>query len=124
MAIFKREPAATWRASELEIAEVAAEGWRRLQLRGELDMASVPLLLDALAEARPEDGAGGVELDMSEVSFIDSTGVRALISIDALCREAGRAWRIARAPRQVRRVLMIAGVFDRLPVEAGEDALA
>lgn len=124
MAIFKREPAATWRASELEIAELVADGWLRLQLRGELDMASVPLLLDALAEARPAGDASGIEVNLREVTFIDSTGVRALISIDELCREAGRLWRIAQAPEQVRRVLRIAGVLDRLPVQAGEDALA
>jgi len=50
-----------------------------IRLVGELDLATAPEVLAAVQSAVAEDGDGRLVLDMREVSFIDSTGVRALL---------------------------------------------
>ena len=53
----------------------------RLRLVGELDLATSPALLEAAAEASKKARPGGVTLDLSELTFLDSTGISAIISI-------------------------------------------
>lgn len=49
---------------------------RGLRLVGELDMASAPEVTEALASL---DGDGQLTLDLSELTFIDSTGLHAIL---------------------------------------------
>jgi anti-anti-sigma factor len=49
-------------------------GTCRLVLRGELDLATVPRLVHAL-----EDAGDDVVLDLRDLTFMDSTGVRVLL---------------------------------------------
>jgi anti-anti-sigma factor len=53
-------------------------GVRGLRLVGELDMGSVPLLVEAFSA-----GTGQAVLDVSELSFIDSSGIHALVDLAA-----------------------------------------
>lgn len=62
------------------------DGVRVLRVQGELDVVSAPPLLDGAAALA--EGARGVVLDLSEVTFCDSSGVRL---VDRLSREAARA---------------------------------
>jgi anti-sigma B factor antagonist len=60
--------------------ETAIDGRRAvLAVRGEIDMATVDGLRDAL-EAALASGAGEVWVDLTEVDFLDSTGLSALVS--------------------------------------------
>lgn len=67
----------------LQIQESPMNGWLRLSLAGELDLASTPLLEDRLARLRALKDP--VRLDLSNLHFIDSTGLQLLI------RELGEA---------------------------------
>ena len=82
---------------------------------GELDAASAPEL-DAVL--REQLAAGPVVLDLSELTFMDSSGVRTL---DAILREgAERAWSLTVRPdihRGARRVLELTGMIDALSFE-------
>jgi anti-anti-sigma factor len=72
-------------------------------MEGELDISTVPRLRDALREARGQD-VPLVRLDISQLSFIDSTGLRALL---VAAREAEvEGWRLAltRAPAHVQQM--------------------
>lgn len=60
-----------------EIHEGNADGCLRLSLTGELDLASAPRLEDRLAPLRARNSP--VRLDLSNVQFIDSTGIQLLI---------------------------------------------
>jgi anti-sigma B factor antagonist len=63
---------------------------RVVVLRGELDVATIPSLDKALGAVRV-DGARKVLLDLSEVTFIDSTGLmRLLTALRELERRGGR----------------------------------
>lgn len=86
----------------------------RVVATGELDLSTVAQLDAALRE---QLAAGEVLLDLRELDFMDSTGVRML---DAVLRDADReGWRLgicsAMAP-QVRQVLEITGVLAQLPL--------
>lgn len=52
---------------------------RTLALAGEIDLASSPLLVDAL-ETAVADGARQVVLDFADVTFINSTGLGAMVA--------------------------------------------
>jgi anti-anti-sigma factor len=82
---------------------------------GELDIASAPEFESAIADATAEPGAELV-LDLRELTFMDSTGLRALAQTNARADEAGFALSIVRGPRQIERVLEISGLADLLPL--------
>lgn len=84
----------------------------RITLAGELDLATTP-------EVEPVLRANGVRqrvLDLRELTFMDSTGLRALAQTNARAGEAGFALSIVRGPRQIERVLEISGLAELLPL--------
>ena len=84
---------------------------RTILLEGEIDMATAPFLGDALSEAL--DSAEGVVVDMAGVTFIDSTGLHALVQA-ALSMNGAGPLVLAHVPPGVQRVLKIVGM-DELP---------
>jgi anti-anti-sigma factor len=82
-------------------------------LAGELDLATVPEL-EARAEQLCAEGRELV-LDMSEVAFIDSTGLLAILKTRELCAERGCGFFLTRGPPAVQRLFELTGLDDRLP---------
>lgn len=82
---------------------------------GEIDIASAPSLDDALAAAI-DGGSGPVAVDLRSVSFMDSSGLRSLLTARRRLAEDDRSLGLVCGPGPVRRVLEVAGVMDRLPV--------
>lgn len=84
-----------------------------ISLDGELDMASAPLLAGALdgAELAPDTM---IVLDLQSLQFIDSTGLRAILSLRERCRESGQQFAVTRGSPQVQRLLDITGVAEHL----------
>jgi anti-anti-sigma factor len=56
-----------------------------------------------------------VILDLREVSFIDSTGLRLLVFAAARSRSHGDRLRIMRGSKAVERVLLVSGLEQSLP---------
>lgn len=84
-----------------------------MSLRGELDLSSVDRVEKELAEveaAAPET----IVLDLSELSFLDSTGLRLIVTADQRARRAGRRLAIVRGPETVQRVFTITRLEERL----------
>jgi anti-anti-sigma factor len=82
--------------------KVLREDHGSFRLLGELDLATAGHLLALLPEMTT-DGAGPLELDLSDLEFIDSAGVRAIVSI---ALETGSRQVILKSPRgEVLRVL-------------------
>jgi len=93
----------------LEILEIQEREWVRLRLVGELDVGST----DAVAERLRELGAASqrVRIDLSTVTFIDSSGVRLLVHALRDSRRDG--WELEvdqQLPPQVRRVFNLANL--------------
>lgn len=80
-----------------------------LRLNGELDVAEADALIERAAEALPEHG--DLVFDVGELTFIDSSGVRALVTVAGMMPQGGRL--VLRAPTSaVRRVLDLVGLSD------------
>jgi anti-anti-sigma factor len=77
------------------------------RMRGELDIATYGQADAALAPLFGTEG--DVELDVSELSFVDSSGIRLFIRLHQSLGEAGNLVLVAPAPH-VARVLEIAGL--------------
>lgn len=82
---------------------------------GELDIATTPELEQALADATA-DSVQEIVLDLRELTFMDSTGLRALAQANSRAEERGVTLSIIRGPRQIERVLEISGLGALLPL--------
>jgi anti-anti-sigma factor len=80
-----------------------------LRLKGELDMSGIERFERVLA-AKPEPGVQTFVLDMRGLTFIDSSGLRALIMADQRVRSAGGRFVVVRGPARVNEVLEVTGV--------------
>jgi len=87
----------------------------RIAPSGELDIATNPALEQAIAEATSEPGAKLV-LDLRELTFMDSTGLRTLAQTNARAAADDFTLAIVRGPRQIERVLEISGLGALLPL--------
>lgn len=86
-----------------------------VRLDGELDMAGTFLLEPRLDELVAEPPDGGVVFDLRGLSFVDSTGLAALVSGQQRLAEEGVPTRFYRGSDDVQRVFTVAGVDDVLP---------
>ena len=84
---------------------------------GELDIATVELLERALLEVERADSAR-IVLDLSGLSFIDSTGLRLLLDVNERCGGAADRLRVIAGSPAVERLLDIVGLRERLPLIA------
>ena len=66
-----------------------SEGVRRIVLVGEFDLAAMPTAETSLAEATA-NGYAALEIDLSALTFLDSSGVRSLMITVDRCRDRGR----------------------------------
>lgn len=82
---------------------------------GELDIATTPELEQALADAT-DRGVTEIVLDLRELTFMDSTGLRALAQASTRADAAGVDLAIVRGSRQIERVLEISGLRALLPL--------
>lgn len=94
-----------------------------VQVDGELDLASAPLLESHIDSAEVA-AAETVVLDLRGVQFIDSTGLRAIFGAHSRARERGQEFAITRGPEQVQRLLSITRMGEHLRiVDAPEEVL-
>jgi anti-sigma B factor antagonist len=105
----------------LEVVTEERDGLAHVALKGELDLSTVGKLEDELL--RLEGGPRLVVIDMSQLSFLDSTGLRAVVTADERAREAGRRLVIVRGPDAVQRVFAITRLEERLEMVDDADAV-
>jgi anti-sigma B factor antagonist len=84
-------------------------------LHGELDLANAPLL-DAALQQEKVAGAAGVVIDLRELRFLDSSGLRAILRAQETSNQRGQAFSITRGSGQVQRLLSITHALDELPI--------
>jgi anti-sigma B factor antagonist len=82
-------------------------------MEGELDMANAPLL-----QSRIESGelaaAKTVVLDLQQLTFLDSTGLRVILAARELCWRRGQEFAVTPGSQQVQRLLSVTGVGEHL----------
>jgi anti-sigma B factor antagonist len=87
-----------------------------LSLEGEMDLATSPALRQHLLDLR-DDGVSQVVVDLSELQFIDSTGLGALVAAVKRYREHGGDIVLRKPTASVGRVLEIAGLTRVFEIE-------
>jgi len=107
-------------ADELLVETVRAADQITVTVRGEVDAHTADRLRDEL------DGLAGephVRLDLSDVGFMDSSGLRVLIASQRRLGEAGGQFEVVAASRPLIRLFEIAGVAEHLglPSSSGAD---
>ena len=80
-----------------------------VSVSGELDQSTAPELRAALAEAFGEPH-GGVLVDLSDCSFIDSTGLSLLVETKRRLAEDDRRFGVCCPDADVRRLLELTGI--------------
>ena len=110
-----REPAPAAELPPLDV-DVTRTGYGALlEIAGELDIATVPHVRAALA-AEPLASAAAVVVDLTGLTFMDSTGLSALIELSHdLASRAGRM-AIACPEGPARLLLDVTGVAEQLSV--------
>ncbi len=79
-------------------------------LTGSIDLVTRQRVIDAGREQL--DSGRELTIDMSGVSFIDSTGIGALVELDAAARAAGLSFKVGERSDRVERVLRITGLSE------------
>jgi anti-anti-sigma factor len=99
--------------AQLDLEKVSASNGSNLvtRLNGKLSLETVHNFIQTL---RPEPAAHLV-LDMNGVSFLDSAGVGALVSLFVHRRNNGQSFALAALTQQGMAVLQVAGLVKLLP---------
>ncbi len=81
------------------------------KLRGSLDLATAPTVRAALSEAA-EQGSHDVIVDLTQLEFLDSTGLGALIGAQRRTTERGASFRLIVSDGRISRLLNITGLIN------------
>ena len=79
-----------------------------LVLRGELDLTTARIAEEALADA--EQSHELVALDLRNLSFMDSTGLRLIVVAEQRARQSGHRLVIVQGPPWVQRLFEVTGI--------------
>jgi anti-anti-sigma factor len=93
-------------SNPLELRTEEDNGVARVVAGGELDLSSAEQLEEELKRNEQEEPPLLV-LDLRELTFMDSTGLRTVIAADARARDRGGRLVIVRAPEEVDRVFRL-----------------
>jgi anti-sigma B factor antagonist len=95
---------------------VSTDGDRStVALRGELDLSGVDRARQAIEQAEAGE-AQLLVLDLSELDFIDSTGLEVMLRAARRAQEEGRRLIVQRPSRYVRRLLAMTAIDQSLDI--------
>lgn len=111
---------------KFEITSHTEGGRGIIALAGEIDGRAAEQLVAEFERFLANPEPDGLVLDMAQISFVDSAGLRAVISVEAGAREARVPLTVVAPPAAVIEVLRTTGLGDRLtlgprPTGGGDD---
>ena len=89
-----------------------ADGPLRVVLRGEIDYANAAQITRTIREAIAAHRPKAVEVDLSAVVLLDSSGIGVLVNAMRAAEEVGSAYRVEGPNRKVRDQLRITGLLE------------
>jgi anti-sigma B factor antagonist len=92
-----------------------------IRIGGEIDLATSARLATTL-DHYGNDGSSAVTLDLSRVTFFDSSGVRVLVDAVHGLEQSDRTFALAQPSTAVRRVLEMSGVIELFTFEGDGDS--
>jgi anti-sigma B factor antagonist len=102
-----------------ELRDAVCDGRHTLALYGELDIVSAGELKDMLLEIS-RDGTSGVTLDLSGLTFMDSTGLYMVLFAQELTRRHGCDFSLIPGSPQIQRVFELTSLLGVLPFQMDE----
>jgi len=100
-------------SSLLSIEVMSGPDAHTIVLIGEADLLGAPKIEAALKDACAHD-PGLIVIDLRNLTFIDSSGLHALVTGHGLCHARGHAMRIIPGPANVQRLFELTGMNDIL----------
>jgi anti-sigma B factor antagonist len=97
----------------LQIEAHDHDGLAHVVLTGELDLSTIDRLEQELARVEG-DGPAVVALDLSRLTFLDSSGLRVIVGADQRARRENRRFVVVRGPETVQRVFSITRLDEQL----------
>jgi anti-anti-sigma factor len=107
-------------STRLGIQSVGSERQCTLVLSGEVDLVTAPQLEDAVLQVCAE-GANALALDLSDLTFIDSRGLRSILETQKLCAKYKAEFVLTPAPPQIQRLFEVTGLLKALPFRVRVD---
>lgn len=99
-----------------------ASGWQCIAVEGEVDLATVEELETAIDKVF-SDNSHPLVIDMRESSFMDSTGLKALVMANRKFDESGRSFAVAVSGGPVARLIDLSGVESSVRIVESTDDL-
>jgi anti-anti-sigma factor len=96
---------------QCEVGNVRAGELRTVTVRGEVDLATASEL-ESLVRSALAEAPDGVVLDLAQLTFIDSSGLRALVALAKDAESRGTSLALRNLPRHAQRVLELTGLGD------------
>jgi anti-sigma B factor antagonist len=109
-------------SSPFEVTIEQRAGAVHVKMAGELDISTAARLEDDLRRVEAERPELLV-LDLTALTFMDSTGLRLLITADSRARAEGRRLALIQGSEMVQRVLRLTRLDERLHIVADASAL-
>ena len=94
---------------ELSVSRQSIGGYPVVAVRGEVDVYSAPALKESLTELL-RSGVRTVVVDLTEVAFLDSTGLGALVEARAAATEAGGSLPLVCSQERILKLFTITGL--------------
>jgi anti-sigma B factor antagonist len=104
----------------LTIDVTSAPKAQTIVLTGEADLLGAPKIEAALKDASAGE-PGLIVIDLRNLTFIDSSGLQALLTGHAHCRARGHELRIVPGPENVQRLFELTGMNEALPFTDAAD---
>jgi anti-sigma B factor antagonist len=108
---------------ELSVSQQSVGEYPVLEVRGEVDVYSAPALADGL-NTLLDSGTKAVIVDLTQVGFLDSTGLGVLVAARSAATDAGRALPIACAGERILKLFKITGLDAVFDIHPSVDAAA
>ncbi len=107
--------------SAFEVAIERTPSGATIRVRGDIDIATIAQLQEAREQVVAENPQA-IVIDLREVQFVDSSGLKFLLQTYALSLRAG--WRLAlvRPPENVMQAFVLTGADQQLPFADPDDA--
>ncbi|MEW6521950.1 MAG: anti-sigma factor antagonist [Bacillota bacterium] len=95
-------------------------GWLRASVQGELDVASAPVFRARIQEALDEHQVRRLVLDLRDLTFIDSSGVGAILGRYRQLAALRGEMRVVGVSARIRPVLELSGLGRIVPLERAQ----
>lgn len=99
----------------LAIVPQHEDGTQHIRLSGELDVSTVPEFNKRISELRQRD-IHSIVLDLSGITFMDSTGLSAILVAEMHARMRGQRFSVIEGPPHVNELFRLTGVDNFLEI--------